>query len=354
MNLLLRYFLLCSFLISAVWAAAVEEEADKKEESGYIRLKNPQDPSVEKKPDYTPSRVIIYENPQVKQGASAPKVIDQPPTQVFPPVQPQGKKISRERRKAEEHTEKTLRERLEVLRLRDEQRRFKELMTPLDSPDVAVPKNVSQPSAAAAPPSKKMSLIQSQYAPPYPYYVSLGTGYMYFSNFTKGDSARGYSLPNRVYSYPPILMAGIGLYEGSRLSFGYLFARSKHSIEMPDPAVSDMGSFINYSHSFITKYFVFPGRVKPFIGVSLAANQRFAFDKIALIYNHYMSFYAGPVLGLDLFLGSRLAVSGVFQYHWNIYRLKRNEYEILNPVQVEYNPDNINRMHLSVLIKFLI
>ena len=139
------------------------------------------------------NRVIIHEKPQTPSF----KVSEQPPTQVYSsPVLRQADRLSLERQKMEKETERTLRERLELLRLKDEQKRLNRLTAPMDQPGVAVPKNIPQPQQSQFSQSFKIS-----YTPSHPYYISLGLGRIFFSEIEAGEAPYSNShIPNKVHS----------------------------------------------------------------------------------------------------------------------------------------------------------
>ena len=256
----------------------------------------------------------------------------------------------------EKETERTLRERLELLRLKDEQKRLNRLTSPMNQPNVSVPKNIQQPHS-----SQQSSFSQSfntNYTPPRPYYISLGLGRIFFSEVEIGENPYSNSrIPNKVHS-GYLFSAGLGLYTGTRLSFGYLFNLSKHRMTHPD-IITQENRFSLYTHSALLKFALFPGRLKPFIGALVSFNQRTAWPEytsaiIPVEANHYFSFYGGPSAGVDLFLGSRVGLSIIISYIMNVYRFQnQNEYERLNRPIVESNIEKMSRISTNASLKFL-
>ena len=327
-----KYFLLCFLLFNfgALAQTEEEDEADLIEEE----QKSPQ--------------IIIYENPQQK----SPLINEQVPENVYgSPIPTRREKIIEERQKAEQETENIIQERLELMRIRDEKERLRQLMGPLnEQPNVIH----SEESSELKKPSSKKSVKRSR-----PYFFSFGGGYLNFNNYSLTQSlftqsgiydynygspfGYGYGGYGNYYPYGGnfygiypyssgnffrdryifssyLWSASIGIQEGNRVSFEYKLTWSGH-VMSPD-VVTGESRFLFLSHTGILKYFLTSGNVRPFLGLGISFNQRFAVPPILYgISSLYHSFAAGPVAGIEIFLGERWAIGAMGRYTVNVYQL---------------------------------
>ena len=284
-----------------------------------------------------------------------PPVGESAPTQILARPLTEDEKILRARQKAEQATELKIRKRLETLRLRDEQKRLNQLL-PQGAGEGAVSTFPIEEGgewssgAEAFQAKKKESDIyrkkMSQYTPSYVSFVRLGLGgikYLHQSGGIVSSEVRS---------------IGLGLLEGRHVSFDAGFSYSTHRLR--DEPDTQKNLFSHYNMSAVLKYFLFPGRVKPFLGVLASYNYRdYTGDYDLYYYTDEMSTQSlniGGAVGVDAFLGSRFMIGMDARFHFNIYALQGDE--IRNPhehyfARYETTPEELNwvvfQFYLGVL-----
>ena len=309
-----HFFIL--ILALPVWAYEKEEVQQTKLPSSPIQVYESQ--SSEEELAQTQERDTI---PVQQEQQNAPVIIirEQPPVQVYSePLTPQDK-LSKARRQAEEQTENKLRNRLELLRLKDEKTRMDKMLSPLEDADVSV-----QQSTQSAPVEEKVSEPQKTRRA----FIHLGMGYL---NHYTSRAPHPESIERRGAAFT----GGFGLYESNRFSIEYLLNFSRHRVVYPpinsqyDPRLT---LFDLYSHSITIKYYILPGRLKPFIGLVGSLNTREYSTDLAEhhLYNpiYYWdkrssnAFQGGFTAGAELSITQKFVVGLELRWSLNIHDLK--------------------------------
>ena len=371
---ILKHLFLFLFLFAFNSLAQTEEEEDLMDE----------DLSQEE-----PQQVIIFDNPQ-----NTP-INEQIPTEVYgTPIPTRREQIIQERKKIEEETENLIRERIELMRIRDEKQRLKEIMDPLDKqPNVISDPRQFQEESRSNEEIKKPSQKKR------PYFFSLGGGRLNFYNHSVVQSFFGRSglqdlrygpNPYNPYQYSGygggynygyyggyntsylnnsfrdvkdfgkyvfsnyMWSASIGVQEGDRLSFEYKLTWSGHTMSIPDIA-SGESQFLFLSHTGILKYFLLSGILRPFLGLGVSFNQRFAVPPIPWgISSTYQSFYVGPVAGVEVLLGNKVAIGVMGRYSVNFYQLSSSRDVFYQSQNTAYFPTKIpEEMDITVIDVYL-
>lgn len=264
-----------------------------------------------------------------------PKIEEGPTTEVITMPLSNEEKLMRARKKAEQTTEGKIKERLETLRLQDEQKRLNQLL-PFEEQGSVSEKTLSPPPESPLP--------SSQYIPLHRHFVRLGLGNLkYFNTDTVISSV--------------VSSIGIGVLEGSRVSFDVHFSYSTH--RLPDESRQTQNLFIHYSWVMALKYFIFSGRLKPSIGVLCSYNWRRYRGDINFVLNEIssQSLNVGLVGGLEYFLGPRFIVGADVRFHVNMkdfedkfYGKRRDYFEYYNE---HSTPEELSWSTFNAFIGFL-
>ena len=291
-----------------VYESQEEKAAAQTKEQGRVFMPDNETASRTKKPDETP----------VQQNSPTTIIIrEQPPVQVYSePLTPQ-EKLSRARKQAEEHTENKIRTRLELLRLKDEKTRMDQLLSPLQDENVSV----QQPQKSAP--------VQEVKAPrTHNYFFHVGPGYV--NHYTKNSP-----YPKAIERMGTSWAVGLGLYESHKFSIEYTFNFSKHRVVYPpvnyqyDPRYTQFDLII---HSIALKYYILPGRIKPFVGLIGSFNAREYSTELEQFHRYNPIFYwdkrpsksfqGGVVAGAEVLIGQNFVIGLDFRFSMNIHDLK--------------------------------
>ena len=318
-----------------VYGDYFDEEEDVVEEQSSGSGQDFSKPSLPSSGQKNIQHVIIHE-PEPVQG-SRRVILERPPTDVVTVPESQSEKLRRARREAEETTEGKIQEKLEILRLKAEQERLNKIMSPLDGESEVV--NQDKAPIKKKPQIKKQT---SSYSPAHPYYFQVGWGWPGFF-----EGSRHQYLERKVLSSSYAWSAGLGVYQGHAMSVDYTFSYSTHQI-YPEWNRPSEDSFAHFHHALALKYFILSGRIKPFAGFLASVNGHKYYSSFRyednLANNAY--YYYGQVIdryygwndrtvwtlnggisaGVDILLGSRLAVSVSYRFHMHLYELNAGEY----------------------------
>ena len=260
------------------------------EETIYIRVK---DEEKDEEKEAAPSSASVQNS-----------VSEQKPIQVIAePIRvsrPEKLRIAREQ--AEKTTEDKIKEKLESIRLREEQKRLNQILHPLGGPGA-----VSSSSSGDEPQGGEQADVYLR--PSGENFNVGGKGYIF------GGAGRlmyygsgGQPMP---VSSSMVYSLGIGMLEGSRLGFSASVSRSKHRLNHETRLYKNL--FTHYSGAVSLKYFLFSRRrIKPFIGGLISYSYR-RYTGEQRTWDWYdrtsQSVNFGLSGGMDVFLGSNFAVS---------------------------------------------
>ena len=237
---MIRKTFILSFILSMVGAFAEEAQTER---SNY---ETPPIQIYEERPQNSPSPV---------QQAS-----EQPPIQVLSrPLSPQ-EKLTRARQNAEKTTEDKIRTQLEVMRLKDEQKRLKQVMAPLEQSPGAVYEKAPSP-------------IETTQQSVQPAPEKSGSFFLHFGVGTLDDFNAN---PGYLVTYGNIYTGGVGVYEGESLSVEYTYSYSKHRLAYT--LLGDFHNNINLHNSiFSLKFYPLKRykKFKPFVGIAASYSYRY-------------------------------------------------------------------------------
>ena len=252
-------------------------------------------------------------------------VSERPPTEILTEHPAHHEKLQKARQKAEQTTEGKIKERLETLRLRDEQERLNQLL-PVQQDQGAV--STAGPSHSPEP--SPSSAYSKEYIPANRYFARVGLGYL---QYFRGKRPVVDVLSSQIWS------VGLGVFEGKRIAFDVAAAFSTHRMTLEGDLTQNL--FTHYNFTATLKYFLFPGRLKPFLGVLASYNNRhYTGDYVVQWgWNNRVSqtVNAGIVGGFELFIGSGLTAGVDVRTHLNIYSL-HDPYNLhTSPYYVDYS-----------------
>ena len=203
-----------------LWAYEKKEVQQTNLRSSPIQIYESEEKSTESNAPETNTENIDLVQQKAEQNSSSPQTIiirEQPPVQVYSAPLTSQEKLSRARKQAEEETEKTIKTRLELLRLKDEKNRMEQLLNPLQDEHISVQQPQKTSTESMPPPTLQRTRK---------YFLHAGMGYL-------NHHTRRTPYPQSIQRVGYSSSLGLGLYDSHRFSIGYTWTFSKHQIIYP-------------------------------------------------------------------------------------------------------------------------
>ena len=309
-------------------------------------------------------------------------ISEQTPIQVYSaPLTPQ-EKLSQARIKAEQETEYKIRARLETMRLREEQKRLEQILTPLEDENVATQTPAPATSLAPSDPSYvDHSHVDHSHSPHSSgsktkrgFFIQISISQLYyFLNRYPQISNSNFQSHN---DYFEKLSLGLGAYF-SRMSLEYSPYFSKYRLTYSESIYNNIKL---RSHEVAAKfYFYQSGSIRAFIGV-LGAFQNRTYQTDESVWNEQVeryssgysgfqrniftwqgrksrTFQAGMTAGLETLLNQRIAIGGEIRGFINMYDLEdqwNQKYSYFYQIFPESrSPENWSWSRLQLYFRFI-
>ena len=245
--------------------------------------------------------VVIDEN-----SAPSSSEIPSQPIAIEPqPALSKAEKLQESRKKLEQQTTDTLREKLEIMRLQDEQKRLNQLLPDSSTqPETEVVSPASQQAQGAVSNASRKSVVGRAYIAP-------GIGWIDYVDTFRSPYYNTVNL-NEVINPRYLFSFGLGGYLTNHLSMEVIGAMSKHLLRFPNYNNNYQNRFTQYTSHILLKTHLALNKFRPFFGVAMAVSlRRYSPDPAQLspyggIYlpliasTSYFDFDGGLTVGLDL------------------------------------------------------